>query len=74
MLVIDLLCEVDGQIFKPDRFDNEFKRTILAETKELLKSKLETVICKEHQQRLLVEIVGTVQVMLMLKSKVAVNG
>jgi len=59
MFELDFSYEVNGKKVSLDQFGNEFEKAALMEVKDTIKSKLETVICKEHQQRPKVKIVSS---------------
>lgn len=59
MFELDFSYEVNGKKVSPDQFGNKFEKAVLIEITDTIKSKLESVICKEHQQRPKVKIVGS---------------
>jgi hypothetical protein len=59
MFELDFSFEVNGKKVSPDQFGNEFEKAVLMEITDTIKSKLESVICEEHQQRPKIKIVGS---------------
>ncbi len=59
MFEIDFSYEVNGKKVSLDQFGNELEKAVLMEAKDMIKSKLESVVCKEHQQRPKVKIVAS---------------
>jgi len=59
MFELDFSYEVNGKKVSPDQFGNELERAVLTEATEMIKTKLESVACKDHQQRPKVKIVSS---------------
>ena len=56
--MISIEYKINGKKVRPEHFGNELEKAVLAQADDEIKKRLSSVVCKEHNERPTVNVVG----------------
>ena len=56
--MIRIEYKINGKKIRPEHFGNEIEKAVLAQASDEIKKRLNSVICREHNERPAVKVIG----------------